>query len=75
MLKRAHLNSNNIGFRFSLQTRKLEGLLRSFFFMEMKSKRESFKALLTDSQHSSYEWYEIILFKTYLNVQFLFLKN
>ena len=43
--------------------------------MEMKSKRESFKALLTDSQHSSYEWYEIILFKTYLNVQFLFLKN
>lgn len=45
--------------------------------MEMKSKRESFKALLmrTDSQRSSYEWYEIILFKTYLNVQFLFLKN
>ena len=53
MLKRVHLNSNNIGFRFRLQTRKSEGLLRSFFFfMEMKSKRESFKALLmrTDSQ-------------------------
>lgn len=53
MLKRVHLNSNNIGFRFRLQTRKLEGLLRSFFFfMEMKSKRESFKALpmRTDSQ-------------------------
>lgn len=53
MLKRVHLNSNNVGFRFRLQTRKLEGLLRSFFFfMEMKSKRESFKALLmrTDSQ-------------------------
>ena len=53
MFKRVHLNSSNIGFRFRLQTRKLEGLLRSFFFfMEMKSKRESFKALLmrTDSQ-------------------------
>lgn len=35
-LKRVHLNSNNIGFRFRLQTRKLEGLLRSFLFMEMK---------------------------------------
>ena len=32
MLKRVHLHSNNIGFRFRLQTRKLEGLLRSFFF-------------------------------------------